>query len=434
VGPGLTGRGWGVLAAAGALFVGARLFGSVELAGLGAAAGAAVAVARFVVGRAPPTHRGERWLAPTRVGVGAVAEARLRFTNTGLRPTTGTAVATDQIGLPALTSGRCLVPPLGPGAMAEARYDLPTGRRGAVTVGPLLLSIGDPFGLAERRLPLAGTTRLVVHPRIHPILALPASSTREARLGTAHPVRAPRGDDFFALRKYEVGDDLRRVHWRSTARAGDLMLRQDERRVGEVATVLLDTRAGAHRGDTFERALEVAASVTAALFEDGRRLRFLTTGGFDAELDGARARGRHADGHWADGRWAAVLEHLATVTPDAGGPDRLALAVQSIRHRPSGPLAAIVAATDPAELAALAALAPRLGLVLVARCEPQPGPLAARRGLCADEVPGAPGPPDAVAGRRQTGVVVVPVGNMENFPEAWNQAVRSCGRRDPVRR
>ena len=93
-----------------------------------------------------------------------------------------------------------------------------------------------------------------------------------------------------------------------------------------------------------------------------------------------------------------------------------------------------MAATDPAELAALAALAPRLGLVLVARCESQPGPLAARRGLCADEVPGAPGPPDAVAGRRQTGVVVVPVGNMENFPEAWNQAVRSCGRRDPVRR
>jgi uncharacterized protein (DUF58 family) len=411
-----------VVAAAGALFGLARLFASVELAGLGAAAGAAVAVALFMVGRAPLTYRAERWLAPTRVGVGAVAEARLRFTNTGSRPTTGTAVATDLIDPPSsgslrppgLSSGGCVVPPLEPGAMAEARYDLPTGRRGAVTIGPLVLSVGDPFGLAERRLPMAGPARLAVYPRIHPVLALPASSTREARLGTAQPVRAPRGDDFFALREYEVGDDLRRVHWRSTARAGDLMLRQDERRVGEVATVLLDTRGGAHRGDTFERALEVAASVAAALLEDGRRLRFLTTGGFDAELDGARAR---ASGSHADGRWAAVLEYLAAVTPDAGGPERLALAVQSIRHRPSGPLAAILADTPPAELAALAALAPRLGLVLVARCDPPPG---------------APEP--VSVGHRQPGFVLVPVGPIENFPEAWNQAVRSCGRRAPVRR
>jgi uncharacterized protein (DUF58 family) len=422
-----------VVAAAGALFGLARLFASVELAGLGAAAGAAVGVALFVVGRAPLTYLGERWLAPARVGVGAVAEARLRFTNTGSRPTTATAVATDLIDPPSrgLTSGGCVVPPLGPGAMAEARYDLPTGRRGAVTVGPLVLSVGDPFGLAERRLPMAGPARLAVHPRIHPVLALPASSTRETRLGTARPVRAPRGDDFFALRKYEVGDDLRRVHWRSTARAGDLMLRQDERRVGEVATVLLDTRGGAHRGDTFERALEVAASVAAALFEDGRRLRFLTTGGFDVELDGGRAR---APGSHADGRWAAVLEHLAVVTPDAGGTDRLALAVQSIRHRPSGPLAAILADSPPAELAALAALAPRLGLVVVARCEPPPGPRAARGGRRADGGAGAPGPPDAVPGHRQTGFVLLPVGPIENFSEAWNEAVRSCGRRDPVRR
>ncbi|HEV7534501.1 MAG TPA: hypothetical protein VGP90_02635, partial [Acidimicrobiia bacterium] len=85
-------------AAAGALFFLARLFGSVELAGLGAAGGVAVAVAAVVVGRAPLTYRGDRWLAPTRVGVGAPAEARLRFTNTGPRPTTATAVANDVTG------------------------------------------------------------------------------------------------------------------------------------------------------------------------------------------------------------------------------------------------------------------------------------------------------------------------------------------------
>src|SRR5437660_8459465 len=124
-------------------------------------------------------------------------------------------------------------------------------------------------------------------------------------MGSMQASRVPVGLDFFALREYEVGDDLRRVHWRSTARTGDLMLCQDELRHGEVATVLVDTRAAAHDGDSFERALEVAASVTAALVAGGRRVRFLTTGGFDVELAGARAAGAPAGGR-AETRWNTV--------------------------------------------------------------------------------------------------------------------------------
>jgi uncharacterized protein (DUF58 family) len=405
--PTLTARGSGLLAAAGGLLLAARLFGSVELAGLGAAAGVAVAVAAVRVGRVPMTYRGERWLAPARVGAGAAAQARLRFTNVGVRLTTVAAVATDAVGA---GSARCLVPALAPGDMAETAYDLPTARRGAITVGPLAIIVGDPLGLSEQRVQVAGTARLMVHPRIHPVLALPGSSTREARHGATRPARAPRGDDFFALREYEVGDDLRRVHWRSTARSGELMLRQDELRFGEVATVLLDTRVRAHRGDSFERSLEVAASVAAALVEDGRRLRFVTTGGFDVEIDGARTGAISGRG---EGLWAAVLEHLALVAPDSGA-DRFALAVQSIRHQPSGPLAAVVADAAPAELAALGALRSRLGLVVIARCNPSGE--------------------EAGQGSGTAGAVVVSVGDMKDFPEAWNQAVISCGRRDAVRR
>jgi len=184
----LTRRGSGLLAAAGGLLVLARLFGSGELAGLGAAAAAAVAVAAVRVGRASTTYRAQRWLAPTRVGVGGAAHARLRFTNVGPRPTTGTALAVDPVGA---SSAGCLVPVLCPGALAEARYDLPTGRRGVIAVGPLALSVGDGLGLAERRVEAAGTARLVVHPRIRPVPALPGSATREARQGSAHPARAP---------------------------------------------------------------------------------------------------------------------------------------------------------------------------------------------------------------------------------------------------
>ena len=434
--PQLTRRGRGVLVAAAGLLVAARLFGSTELAGLGAAAAVAVGLAALWVGRAPMTYRAERWLAPMRVAVGDKAQARLRFTNVGSNRITATAVASDGVDQAAAGAGRataaaggasgreagCLVPPLRAGAMAQAAYDLPTGRRGSRAVGPLLVRLGDPLGLAERRTEVAGTARLVVHPRIRPVLAVPGSATRETRHGTAHPARSPRGDDFFALREYEVGDDLRRVHWRSTARLGELMLRQDELRFGEVATVLLDTRAAAHSGDSFERALEVAASVAAALVEDGRRLRFVTTGGFDIELDAARtgaARSR------SEGRWAAILDHLAIVEPDGLGPakeseDRFALAVQSIRRNPSGPLAAVVGNATPAELAALGALRSRLGLVLIAQAPP-PGAAngEAANGGAVLSVPGA---------------LLVPVHHTEDFPEAWNQAVLSCGRSDAVPR
>jgi transglutaminase-like putative cysteine protease/uncharacterized protein (DUF58 family) len=417
--PRLTVRGRGVLVAAGGLLLAAKLFGSPELAGLGVAAGGAVGVAALLVRRARMTYRAERWLAPSRVSVGEAAQARLRFSNMGRGAVTSPAGAVDDLGRegaagpaqggdgPEAGPARCLVPALAPGAMAEARYELPTKRRGALTVGPLTVCVGDPFGLVERRDEVAGTARLVVHPRIHPVLALPGSPTREARQGRTSPARSARGDDFFALREYEVGDDLRRVHWRSTARMGDLMLRQDELRFGEVATVLLDTRAAAHRGDSFERALEVAASVAAALVEDGRRLRFVTTGGFDVELDASRAG---SSGGPAEGKWAAVLEQLALVQPDSGGADRFALAVQSIGRDPSGPLAAIVGAASPAELAALGALRSRLGHVMIARGAPEVS--EAGEGTA----PSAPG------------AVVVPVGTLKDFAAGWNAAVRGCGR------
>ena len=73
------------------------------------------------------------------------------------------------------------------------------------------------------------------------------------------------GDEFLTLREYELGDDLRRVHWRSTARTGELMIRQDEARWRSRAAVVLDVQPGGHDAESFEVAVEAAASVTARL-------------------------------------------------------------------------------------------------------------------------------------------------------------------------
>ena len=110
------------------------------------------------------------------------------------------------------------------------------------------------------------------------------------------------GDEFVTLRDYEVGDDLRRVHWRSTARTGELMIRQDEARWRSRAAVVLDVQPGAHDAASFEVAVEAAASVTARLARLRRRVELITSAG---EVLGTGGDPRHD-----------VIDVLATVGPD----------------------------------------------------------------------------------------------------------------------
>jgi uncharacterized protein (DUF58 family) len=339
--------------------------------------------------------------------------------NHGTRPTRLiTAVDTFDGGPGA---ARFLVPPLLPGETAEAEYALPTTRRGSHVIGPLSLSVADPFGLVEARAVVAGEERYIVHPRIEAVLPVPGWSAVEARVGSLHASPVPVGLDFFGLRPYEVGDDIRRIHWRSTARMGELMLRQDEAPWESVATVLLDTRAAAHRGASFERAVEVAASLASALVRSGRRMRFLTTGGFELGTAGRAP-------------WPMLVEYLAVVAPDRT--DRFAEVLESLRRRPTGSLAAVVVEPRPSELAALGALQSRLGLVMVAALRPSSYRNHRTRTSAAAE-PAAPGHrfgardgPLPVA----PGAVVVPVTRSTPFATAWNQAVLSCRRPQPVRR
>ena len=104
-----------------------------------------------------------------------------------------------------------------------------------------------------------------MRPRVHDIVAPVAVGSRisaEHEPCGARAVVSDLGDEFLTLREYEVGDDLRRVHWRSTARTGELMIRQDEARWRSRAAVVLDVRPGAHDAASFEVAVEAAASVS----------------------------------------------------------------------------------------------------------------------------------------------------------------------------
>jgi uncharacterized protein (DUF58 family) len=121
----------------------------------------------------------------------------------------------------------------------------------------------DPLGLAALARSQGGTAQVWVYPRIHPLTAVPAGVARsmDGRLD-----RVPHGSiTFDTLREYVVGDELRRVHWRTTARVGELMVREHLDTSLPKIVVLLDDRAASHPDpDTFESACEAAASVVAA--------------------------------------------------------------------------------------------------------------------------------------------------------------------------
>jgi len=393
--PSLTNRGWSLVGAAVALLVGARVLGVVELAMLAAAAFVAVAMAFVRLRRHRIVVVATRTLQPARAEAGTPGRADLALRNDGGR-TTGVLSATDSFD-GGRRVARFLVPPLTRGESAEAAYRLPTGRRGIYVVGPLTVSVTDAFGMAEASAVATGTDRFVVYPKVENVLPLPGASSQEARVGSFQASRVPIGLDFFGLREYEVGDDLRRVHWRSTARTGELMLRQDEMPWESRTTVLFDTRPSTHTSESFERAVEVAASLVTAHCKGRRHLRFLTTGGVEM-----RSAGKE--------RYAQIMEYLAEVTPE--GADRFNMVIDTLRRTGAGgPLAAVVANAGKADLAALGTLSHRTNLVALALLRP-----SAYGGVDV-------GPPPAVPG-----ALVVPISAGSSFRSAWNQAVITCQR------
>jgi uncharacterized protein (DUF58 family) len=260
---GITARGIGVVGAAVALLWGGFQFGYPDLALLGAAAAVAVVCAvLFALWR--PTLGVDRVADPDRVARGEPAAMTLTVRNTS-RVRAANLVATDRCGPDAVP-----VPllRLRPGKDTDARYPVPTTRRGVVAVGPLRVTRGDPLGLVALARTYGETASVWVHPRIHLLRAVPAGMARslDGRID-----KVPQGTiTFDSLREYVVGDELRRVHWRSSAKVGELMVREQLDTAEPTIVVLLDDRAVAHpqirdgTADSFEAACEAAASIVAA--------------------------------------------------------------------------------------------------------------------------------------------------------------------------
>jgi uncharacterized protein (DUF58 family) len=175
------------------------------------------------------------------------------------------------------------------GAQAtEVGYQIPTQRRGVLKIGPLRVYRRAVAGLAESRAALGGVEYVRVLPRVLPVRGMPGG-VRRGHSGSDERV-ARGGTDLVGLRDYVPGDDLRRLHWATSARAGRLMVREDADPATAQLTVLLDDRAGSYPGEDLEDAVEVAASLAVAAAEGGHGVRLLTVcGQLDVEVPASPA-------------------------------------------------------------------------------------------------------------------------------------------------
>jgi uncharacterized protein (DUF58 family) len=386
--PELTRRGWTLGGAAVGLLVGSWLLGSDALAALALGGGLVLGVAAVWVLQHRVVMTVDRSVHPARLSVGQEGRVILRGTTT---------VATPWLSLTETVDGgrraaRFVVVPLPGGTELQAGYRIPTERRGRHVVGPTLLTLADPCGLVRRTWAVGGTSEVIVRPRVHTVLPPRrggGGEPAERASGPRIPVVEALGE-FLALRDYEPGDDPRRVHWRSTARRGDLLVRVDDAPAPGRAVVLFDVRVSAHDARTFEAAVEAVASIAASLHRTHQPVEVVTSAG-----ETLRRPGRTA--------LDAVLDRLAVVEPDPT--DHLDVVTGALRKRFGlGGVVVVTGAADPVILDAAAALRRRRVVTLVTT---GPATLA-------------------------TGPIVLVDASQRPFPVAWAATTRAPTRWQPA--
>ena len=382
------------------------MLGVVELYAFAAGIAALIAGCVVFVRSGETRVDASRQLRPARVHAGWASRVELTLRNTTQRPTS-LLVAVDPFD-----NGRrwakFLVAPLAAGERARAAYRLPTERRGIFPLGPLQVRREDPFGIAVAVMEAAPTVNLTVFPRIDEIDPLPYTYGQDPLAGADHPTAlGPTGDELYALRAYEMGDDLRRVHWKSTAKLDELMIRQDEMPWQGRATIVLDLRASVHSPASLELAVSAAASIVAASWRRRALLRLLTTDGTDSGFASGHA---HTD---------AILERLAVTGLDYTGDLRRVLAALH-RGGNSGALTVITTAgASDAELSGAARLSARYGEVITVLFDKSAyDPWAKASGARPRKLP-AMG-------------TVVRVDSDTTFAEAWETTVGKRARRRPL--
>jgi uncharacterized protein (DUF58 family) len=361
----LTGAGW---------LLHYRAFLALGLACLFALGAAMIWVVRR------PRVRAARELQPERITVGQRAISELRITNLGRRRTSS-GVALEQFGNRVLPVE---LPSIEPEGVATVIQPLPSDKRGVFQVGPLIVSRSDPFGLIRVGQQQRDVATFYVHPRIVMLTPFPSGVQRDLD-GTSMGEAPEGGIAFQNLREYVEGDDLRLVHWRSLAKTGTLMVRHNVDTHQPRTVIIVDTREHVYTEESFEDAIEVAASVAMASMLSHFPFRLETTCGRTANSLMTKA---------------SVMDLFASLQPVPRGAMQTAIGPLS-RDVGGASLAVVSGRCTSVDLACLAPIRKRFDSLTIGRL-----------GVRGSEVILAPN------------AVLINAGNVAEFARGWNRRAR----------
>ncbi|MFJ2777832.1 MULTISPECIES: DUF58 domain-containing protein [unclassified Kitasatospora] len=412
---GLTTRGRSFLAAGLTAVVCAYLLDQDALLRVGVLLAALPLAAALLLASTRYRVASGRRLSPRRATAGQEARVHLRVDNVSRVPT-GLLLLEDKVPYVLGPRPRFVLDRVEPRGNREVSYRVRSDLRGRYPLGPLQLRLSDPFGMCELNRSFTASDTLTVVPQAQPLPHVRLSG-EWAGQGESHTrTLALAGDDDVILREYRPGDDLRRVHWKSTARYGELMVRREEQPQKARASVLLDTREVGHRGNgpasSFEWAVGCAASVAVHLLERGYQTRLLTDTGHCVP-------GPAAGGNTAADASGLILDALAVVDLSDGG--GLSRAEEPLRASGEGLLVAVLGELDEAQTARLARLRGRTGGAVVFLLDTDTW---AGLRLLAPETGG-----DEFRARvqqlREAGWTVLPVRAGDSAPDLWQAADRA---------
>lgn len=353
-----TTRARALLVAGGVLLLAGLVLRVTDLTRVGLFVAVLPLVAAAVVTRARLRVACARHSDPPVAVAGTAVEVVLTLTNRSIVPT-GALHLEDQ--MPAHLDGQARFTLAGLGSQ-ESRavvYRLSDVRRGRYVTGPLRIRIDDSFGLVEVVRSFTGRSEVLVTPKVEALSAPgPAVAWDVGDNAGSRSVGALGAEDA-SIREYRHGDDLRKIHWRSTARTGTPMVRQDERPWQGRVTVVIDSRREAHgiapvhdgdvpelrERDSLEWAVSAGASIADRMLASSRDTGLLYDTGTGTALPVRAPVGSSRE----------VAEHLAELTPSARNQlDHLVSAAQAAARE--SVIVAVLGELDRTSLDALLAV------------------------------------------------------------------------------
>ena len=294
-----TTRGWAAVGAAFALAVLWAAFGEDLLLALAAFLLAGVLGGSLYVRLAAPRLALGRTINPEQLHDG---ERALVDISVSSRRKVYRVAVEDRVH--GLGSARFVADRISDGETMAGRYEVLCRPRGVYRVGPARVSIGDPLGFTESTSLFGSSGRLVVYPRVEDLDGVPTGRGQDQTINTSRAAFwHSGGEDFFTLREYHQGDDLRKVHWPSSARRDELMIKQLEMPWQSRAFIVLDPRVEPHASsESFEQAVRGAAST----------LRHLYRSGYTPTLWAGQGNGTVVSNTEA---YRKAMEELATISP-----------------------------------------------------------------------------------------------------------------------